>query len=258
MYSVLIIEDEILSRIGLRQLIPWEKYGFALLPDAADGEEALNRIREHRPDIILLDLNIPKIDGLRILRHLKDENTDCRVIVISCNEEFDMVKEAMKLGAYDYLRKLNLSSEELLGILKKCRQELRTGNDRDEKLSSFTFHEIRYDEILNPNGKNLFLNVGTYRTALCILPPEEIPDVSACRTARDAEKPTSGDPAYAAAEAAEKWSAEHFFYAAANASKKWFAEHYTEYMQIIKGHRLCCFLFERHFSREFFCSFIRN
>lgn len=44
MYSVLIIEDEILSRIGLRQLIPWEKYGFALLPDAADGEEALNRI----------------------------------------------------------------------------------------------------------------------------------------------------------------------------------------------------------------------
>ena len=94
--------------------------------------------------------------------------------------------------------------------------------------------------------------MGTYRTALCILPPEEIPDVSACRTARDAEKPTSGDPAYAAAEAAEKWSAEHFFYAAANASKKWFAEHYTEYMQIIKGHRLCCFLFERHFSREFF------
>lgn len=119
MYRVLIIEDEILSRIGLRQLIPWEKYGFALLPDAADGEEALNRIREHRPDIILLDLNIPKIDGLRILRHLKDESTDCRVIVISCNEEFDMVKEAMKLGAYDYLRKLNLSSEELLGILKK-------------------------------------------------------------------------------------------------------------------------------------------
>lgn len=50
MYRVLIIEDEILSRIGLRQLIPWEKYGFALLPDAADGEEALNRIREHRPD----------------------------------------------------------------------------------------------------------------------------------------------------------------------------------------------------------------
>ncbi len=268
MYRVLIIEDEILSRIGLHQLIPWEKYGFALLPDAADGEEALNRIREHRPDIILLDLNIPKIDGLRILRHLKDENMDCRVIVISCNEEFDMVKEAMKLGAYDYLRKLNLSSEELLGILKKCRQELRAGNDRDENLSSFTFHEIRYDEIMNPNGKDLFLNVGTYRTALCILPPEEIPDVSSCGTAKDADKPASGVPAYAAARDAEKWSAEysfytaagdvekwsaeHSFYAAANASKKWFAEHSAEYMQVIKGPRLCCFLFERHFSREFF------
>ena len=198
MHSVLIIEDEILARIGLHQLINWEKHEFSLLPDAADGEAALDLIRRHRPDILLLDLNIPKIDGLQILRHLKEEGMGCKVIVISCNEEFDMVKEAMKLGAYDYLRKLNLSSDELLGILKKCRQELRAGSGRDEKLSSFAFHEIRYDEIMNPNGKDLFLNVGTYRTAMCILPP--------------------------AGETAKKWSEEHSAYTAAEVSKKWFGE----------------------------------
>ncbi|EOS34522.1 hypothetical protein C808_05169 [Lachnospiraceae bacterium M18-1] len=87
MYRVLIVEDEILARIGLHQLIQWEKHGFSLLPDAADGEAALELIRKHRPDIILLDLNIPKIDGLQILRHLKEEGIDCKVIVISCNEK---------------------------------------------------------------------------------------------------------------------------------------------------------------------------
>ncbi|RRK33593.1 response regulator [Schaedlerella arabinosiphila] len=226
MHSVLIIEDEILARIGLHQLINWEKHEFSLLPDAADGEAALDLIRRHRPDILLLDLNIPKIDGLQILRHLKEEGMGCKVIVISCNEEFDMVKEAMKLGAYDYLRKLNLSSDELLGILKKCRQELRAGSDRDEKLSSFAFHEIRYDEIMNPNGKDLFLNVGTYRTAMCILPP--------------------------AGETAKKWSEEHSAYTAAEVSKKWFGERSVEYMQVIRGPQICCFLFERRFSGAFF------
>ena len=66
MMTVLIVEDEILARIGLRQLLPWEKYGFSLLPDAPDGEEALQRIREYEPDLILLDLNIPKVNGLQI------------------------------------------------------------------------------------------------------------------------------------------------------------------------------------------------
>lgn len=220
MYNVLIIEDEILARIGLRQLIPWEKYDFSLLPDAIDGQEALDRIREYRPDIILLDLNIPKIDGLQILKHLKEEAMESKVIVVSCNEEFDMVKEAMKLGAYDYLRKLNLSSEELLGILKKCQQELHMDSKKTEKLSSFSFHDIRYGEIMSPSGKDIFLNVGTYRTAVCILPSSDTPEESAYRTA--------------------------------DTAKKWFAEQSVEYMQVIKSLPFCFFLFEQRFSDGFF------
>ena len=255
MYSVLIVEDEILARIGLHQLIQWEKHGFSLLPDAADGEAALELIRKHRPDIILLDLNIPKIDGLQILRHLKEEGIDCKVIVISCNEEFDMVKEAMKLGAYDYLRKLNLSSDELLGILKKCRQELCAVSGRDEKSSSFAFHEIRYDEIMNPNGKDLFLNVGTYRTVMCILPPAEAPEGFAKKTAESAKGWSEDHSVSAAAAAAKKWSADHSAYAATEAAKKWFTEHSAEYIQVIRSPQFCCFLFERHFSEEFFSTF---
>lgn len=85
--------------------------------------------RNSRPDIILLDLNIPRVSGLEILEFLKKEEMQTRVIVVSCQEEFDVVKKAMKLGAYDYLRKLNLSSDELESILKsvweKQKKEIR-------------------------------------------------------------------------------------------------------------------------------------
>lgn len=109
--KVLIIEDEILARVGLHQLLDWEALGFILLEDAKDGQEAIQSIENNHPDILLLDLNIPKVNGLQILEYLNKNNLDCKVIVISCNEEFEMVKEAMKLGAYDYQphRKRHLS-----------------------------------------------------------------------------------------------------------------------------------------------------
>ena len=132
MKKVLIVEDEILARLGLRQLVDWRKLELELLPDATDGEEALKMIRNSCPDIILLDLNIPKVSGLEILEFLKKEEMPTKVIVVSCQEEFDVVKKAMKLGAYDYLRKLNLSSDEpeksVYMELKK-RAERKTGRE---------------------------------------------------------------------------------------------------------------------------------
>lgn len=81
--KVLIIEDEILARVGLHQLLDWKGLGFTLLEDAKDGQEAIRSIEENHPDILLLDLNIPKKNGLQILEYLRENNLDCKVIVIS-------------------------------------------------------------------------------------------------------------------------------------------------------------------------------
>ena len=80
MKKVLIVEDEILARLGLRQLVDWRKLELELLPDATDGEEALEMIRNRCPDIILLDLNIPKVSGLEILEFLNANyaQTECQ------------------------------------------------------------------------------------------------------------------------------------------------------------------------------------
>lgn len=211
MKKVLIVEDEILARIGLRRLLDWEKLGFELLPDATDGEEAMKRIQSESPDILLLDLNIPKINGLQILEFLKTEKNKCKVIVVSCHEEFEMVKKAMKLGAYDYLRKLNLSSEELKGILQKCLDE--------EIVQPFRIREIRYEEIINHSGKDIFMNVGTYRSFICILP---------------------------------KLGENERIYSVSDYVRKWLEQQEKECLQIQKGVQCCYFLFDNRFERGFY------
>lgn len=117
MIRTLIVEDELLARAGLHSLVEWEKLGFVLLEDAKDGQEALDRIREYHPDLLLLDINIPIITGLELLKIIKDENMNIKTIVISCYDDFDTVKMAMKLGAVDYVRKFGLSKEELTNTL---------------------------------------------------------------------------------------------------------------------------------------------
>lgn len=164
MKKVLIVEDEILARLGLRQLVDWRKLELELLPDATDGEEALEMIRNSCPDIILLDLNIPKVSGIEILEFLKKEEMPTKVIVVSCQEEFDVVKKAMKLGAYDYLRKLNLSSDELENILEKCLGET------EERITVHMqgIREIRYEEIVR-DSRDILVGACNYQTLICIL-----------------------------------------------------------------------------------------
>jgi YesN/AraC family two-component response regulator len=109
MMKALIIEDELLARLGMRSLVDWEAMGIRLLEDAADGREALARIEKELPDLILLDLNIPEINGLEILKIIRQRHLPVKTIVVSCYDDFDTVKEAMKLGAVDYIRKFGLS-----------------------------------------------------------------------------------------------------------------------------------------------------
>lgn len=115
--KALIVEDELLARVGMRSLINWEEMGISLLEDAQDGKEALKRIEMDRPDIILLDLNIPEISGLELLKVIKKRDLPIKTVVVSCYDDFDTVKEAMKLGAVDYIRKFGLSREELTATL---------------------------------------------------------------------------------------------------------------------------------------------
>ena len=99
---VLIVEDDPTTRLGLTELV--RTWGFAT-EAAADGEEALQRITAFRPSIIISDLVMPRMNGLELLRALKEEGGELTVVILTAQGTVETAVEAIKDGAYDYLTK---------------------------------------------------------------------------------------------------------------------------------------------------------
>lgn len=99
---LLIVDDEPGSRYGIKKALS----SFRLQTiEAADGEDALDKIRHHNPEIVILDVNLPKKDGLSVLAEARKENLNPVVVVITAYGSEKIAVEAMKRGAYDYVAK---------------------------------------------------------------------------------------------------------------------------------------------------------
>ncbi|KQX46701.1 response regulator transcription factor [Paenibacillus sp. Root444D2] len=132
MIKVLIVDDEKIIRIGLKMMIPWEQHGFELIGAAEDGEAAMALVEQYKPDIVITDLKMPRINGLELIQKLKDMPMfNGKIIAISNYGEYDLVREAMKLGALDYLLKVTLKPENLLDILNNASSQL--SNEKQKK-----------------------------------------------------------------------------------------------------------------------------
>ena len=148
MKKVLIVEDEILARLGLRQLVDWRKLELELLPDATDGEEALEMIRNSCPDIILLDLNIPKVSGLEILEFLKKERPDMIFLCTPANPTGAMMRKADLLKILDYCKRAGI-----VAVIDECFIEFLNEEKADGCIREF----LAWKEGMPENGGTLFL-----------------------------------------------------------------------------------------------------
>ena len=117
MYSVLIVDDEKISRVAFRNMLDWAASGFDLVGTASDGIEALSMIERFEPDIVITDLVMPRMNGIELIKKLKKMEYDGKIIVISNYQEFELVREALKLGAMDYLLKTEIKKEKLSDLL---------------------------------------------------------------------------------------------------------------------------------------------
>jgi len=100
----LLVEDETLVRQGIRKLLELDPR-IEIAAEAADGEEALRRISEDRPDVVLLDVRMPKLDGLGVLRALRDRPGAPPCLVLTTFDDRALALEAIREGARGYLRK---------------------------------------------------------------------------------------------------------------------------------------------------------
>ncbi len=139
MTRILIVDDEILIRVGLRSAVDWQTHGFEIAGEASNGKEALAKLMEGNVDILLTDIKMPEMDGIELLEEIKKRKLQVKSIVLSCHDDYEYVREALKLGAHDYLLKLSLNPEKLLHMLAELRNELETSQRtqapaRDERM----------------------------------------------------------------------------------------------------------------------------
>lgn len=125
MYKVIIVEDEMLVRIGLKNSVEWSRFNMEVVADLPDGQKAWEYcLNEGFPDLIITDIRMPKMDGMELISNIRKQNKTCRIVVLSCLEEFELVRQAMVLGVSNYILKLTMSEEEIETVLEGMRMEL--------------------------------------------------------------------------------------------------------------------------------------
>jgi DNA-binding NarL/FixJ family response regulator len=114
---VLLVDDHDLVRAGLRSLLGGER-GLEVVGEASNGREALTRCRRLRPDIVLMDIRMPDMDGLEVTRAIKADSPTTSIILVTMYENADYLVEALKAGAAGYLLK-GASRPEIVGTVRK-------------------------------------------------------------------------------------------------------------------------------------------
>ena len=117
MIRVLIADDEKRIRDGLATTIPWAQLGMEVVGTASNGEAALAMAREFKPQIILTDVRMPRLDGLEFLKQLQAFLPRVKVVILSGYDDFSYARRAMQLGVSDYLVK-PIGAEEIVKTLE--------------------------------------------------------------------------------------------------------------------------------------------
>lgn len=138
MIRVLLVDDEPIVRIAMREMIPWERFGCEIAGEAPNGREALKRIREEGIDLVLVDMQMPHMNGIELIKELHGSGWMQRlaVIVLSAYSDYEYVREAFLYGACDYMIKNDLEETKVGPVISKAvkmLQERLSASERDDQ-----------------------------------------------------------------------------------------------------------------------------
>jgi len=136
MLKLYIADDEEIVRQGLKKIIDWEEHGFELCGEAGNGLQAYNDIRHLDPDLVLLDIRMPKLEGLDLASQLREEGFAGRIIILSGYSEFRYAQEAIRCDVDSYLTK-PIDEDELLKLAIEIRQTLQKKKLHTEHVSYY-------------------------------------------------------------------------------------------------------------------------
>lgn len=134
MIKAVIIDDDITTLHGITRTVRWNQLGIEVAGTAKNGKEGLEQIRTHRPEIILTDIFMPVMNGIEMLKSLREEGNKAEVIILSGYEDFKYAQSAVKLQVNDYLSK-PATLNEIETVLKEAaaKIEKREHTEREDK-----------------------------------------------------------------------------------------------------------------------------
>lgn len=132
MYRLIIADDERFVLNGMKNAINWEELGVTVVAWAEDGEEFFQKAVEHDPDIALVDIRMPNMDGLTAIEKLRPILKDCQFIILTAYQDFSYAKRALELGVMAYITKPVLKSE----VIEKVKLAVQRLNEKGREVKS--------------------------------------------------------------------------------------------------------------------------
>lgn len=124
MLKIMIIDDEFYFREALKVSVPWKELGFEICGEAKNGKDALEKVADLNPDIMIVDINMPIIDGLEFIQSVKEKGIESKFIILTGHSEFNYAKQAVQLGVNNYILK-PVNEEELISSLFEIKEIIK-------------------------------------------------------------------------------------------------------------------------------------
>lgn len=192
--KILIVEDEVLVRCGLKAMVNWERLGVELIGDASNGKEALEIYKAKKPDIVMTDIKMPVMDGLELIEKIREEDQITKIILLTCYEEFSYLMRAMKLGVSDYILKLKMKPDEIEKTIEKvCREMEQEKPDpenhqiiktnKSELFGQYVFYHLIGEDTFRERLKRINFRVPEQSYRICRMEIKNYKDV--CEKTKD-------------------------------------------------------------------------
>lgn len=151
----MIAEDELLVRIGIASCVPWNELDLMLAAEAEDGDEAWALYQTYTPDIAIIDIRMPGMSGIDLIRKIRSMNRRCEIIIITNVEQDETLSEARKLGVDEILLKVTMKKTDINAAVRRvCRLLKDNADEGNVQPTDADLHEYLFDE--NTNGIPLF------------------------------------------------------------------------------------------------------
>ena len=151
-YTLLLVDDEEEVLQVIMKKINWEELGFTIIGSADNGVKALEMVEKFQPDVVMTDINMPYMNGLELIQHIKEDYPATKILIFTGFDEFDYAKEAIRLEVGDYILK-PISAAELTTTFQQVKEKLNQERDENRNVESL---QAYYQESLPQMQSNFY------------------------------------------------------------------------------------------------------